>query len=855
MRAAVIPLFILVLLLSGVGVLRAQPSQQTFDLRLTIWNQTLAEVGRAADRPDLTAEQVEAQRARLADILSELADTRSESRAGLDPLRSQLDALGPPPAEGEPDEAADVARQREILTGEITALEGRIKQTGLIETKAVELDSRLSAYVRGVAVEILFERNPLPLAPSTIAVAVPEFFVHLAELLRAPGQWWGQLSVDQRDEVVYYRFAFILVFGFGFGWAARRLLLSRCGRDPQNLEPTYARRLVGAIAEGLGNGLIPALIFGGLLYRNLQGQSLFTGTTADMAAGFCLAMIVLFLVRALTRAALAPDVPAWRLEDIRPENARIITRRVTALAAVYAIDIFLVFSTDGLAVTLEMESLYGLVLATIAAVLLILLTPGRLWVLQPAAEPAPDDGDAVEPAEPPGRSRFWLLLRLAVVAVAASTVVTALLGYTNLSTHLLESLLISGGIAGGLYLIRGLLREVIGVSLRSALLQDKLALRHPTRNLIKFWTRALLDLVLLVLGVLLLLPVWGLPLDDMLRWSGRALQGITIGNVTLSLTDLLTGLLVFIAVVVLTRATQRVLSTRVLPQTTLDSGVQNSISAGLGYVGIALAAALAISTIGLDLSNLALIAGALSVGIGFGLQNVVNNFVSGLILLIERPIKVGDWIIAAGHEGYVKRINVRATELETFQRASVIIPNSELISSSVINWTHKNKLGRVEVVVGVSYDSDVDEVMDTLMACLKAESRILNWPSPYVVFKDFGASSLDFDARGYIADIEEIISITSDLRVSIARAFREKGIEIPFPQRDVNLRDIDRLVEVLGGEPRSDADAQDTSETVPPKDPEPNRDRPKIVGETDAGADTAGDGAGDGGSDGGGGDR
>ena len=829
MRAFVVS-FALLLLLTVPELSRGQEEPQPFGFSLTQWKQTLTEVGQLAEQSNLGAGEVETQRGRLADLLAEVAATKAGVQQSLDPLLSQLEALGPPPAEGEPPEAPDVALQREDLNERIASLQGHIKQAGLVEAQALDLDSRLSAVVRVAAVEQLLDRNPFPLAPETVVAAVPEFFLHLGELAGAPGDWWSRLPEDQRREVLFYRIPVILVFAVAFGWVARRILLARLGRRPDVADPTYARRLLGAIAEGFGNGLIPALIFGGILYRTVEGRSLFTGLLADMVIALCTAFIVFILARALSRAALAPNFPAWRLEDIAPENARTIARTVELLAAVFAVDIFFLLSLESLPVSQGLDSLYALATAVIEAGLMISLTRGHLWVLQ---SEAPEDGEAPPAAQETQQSkhRVWLLLRLAIILVSVATVAAALLGYTNLSDFLLEGLLVSAALVGGLYLVRGLLREIVGAALRTNLVQDKLALRHPTRSLIKFWTRALLDLVILLFGLTLLLPIWGVPLSDMLRWTGRALQGITIGNVTISVTDLLAGLLVFAAVIVLTRMLQRLLSQRVLPQTTLDSGVQNSISAGLGYVGIALAAALGSSAIGLDLSNLALIAGALSVGIGFGLQTVVNNFVSGLILLIERPIKVGDWIIAAGHEGYVKRINVRATELETFQRASVIIPNSELISSSVINWTHKNKLGRVEVPVGVAYGSDVQLVMDTLMDCLKADSRVLTWPEPYVVFLNFGDSSLDFSARGYIGDVEWVLSISSDLRIAIEKAFREKGIEIPFPQRDIHLRDIDRLTEAIEGRAKTSRKA--TTHAAKAEKPAPSTPGGPPLGDSD----------------------
>ncbi|MCB1546955.1 MAG: mechanosensitive ion channel, partial [Hyphomicrobiaceae bacterium] len=194
---------------------------------------------------------------------------------------------------------------------------------------------------------------------------------------------------------------------------------------------------------------------------------------------------------------------------------------------------------------------------------------------------------------------------------------------------------------------------------------------------------------------------------------------------------------------------------------------------------------------------LAIVAGALSVGIGFGLQSIVNNFVSGLILLVERPIKVGDWIVVGNDQGFVRRISVRATEIETFDRSSLILPNSELITGRVINLTHRNAMGRVIINVGTAYSSDPAEVVALLREIAQAHPTVLRHPEPRIAFVDFGASSLDFSVRVYIPDIKRTFDVQTDLRIAIFKAFAERGIEIPFPQQDLHLRDLDGLKQAL----------------------------------------------------------
>jgi potassium-dependent mechanosensitive channel len=290
-----------------------------------------------------------------------------------------------------------------------------------------------------------------------------------------------------------------------------------------------------------------------------------------------------------------------------------------------------------------------------------------------------------------------------------------------------------------------------------------------------------------VVAIVVALGPRGLTAYEVFGRLQETLLGASIVGITISFGAILGAVLLLLFGLLATRAVQRWLERQFLPRTSLDLSLQHSISAIIGYVGVIAVGTLALAEAGIDLQKIALIAGALSVGIGFGLQSVVSNFVSGLILLAERPIRVGDSIVVKGEEGWVRRIRVRATEIETFERATVIIPNSELITGVVKNWTHANTMGRIILKIGVGYDSDPEQVRDLMLECADEHPQVVDVPPPRALLLNFGDSALEFELRCVVADFDRSLIVKSDLYFAILKRLRAAGISIPFPQREVRL--------------------------------------------------------------------
>lgn len=784
--------------------LAAEDTHAPFAASTTRWERLLDSAQQEISRNNIPRERLRQVRTNLTTIRNEAESLRDEARLSLEPLRNRLTTLGAAPEETEPPEPEAIAAQRAQILTDISILDARLKQIELVLSRVSEVENLAVNVVRERRIAGFLTLSPFPLAPATIERAVPEFLEMLRLIATSPAVWWSTLTEEEKHSFLLFRLVIRITIAIGIGWIVRRLLLRWFGRDTSLQNPSYARRLTGAIGEGLANGVVPALVLAAFLPRALSEQSVLSGLFQAASIIFCVAAIFVILAIALPRAVLAPNLPNWRLLPVTPQNARYISRVTAILAVIFAVDAFFIELQPALRqfasyqASDEQRSLYLFVTNILEAIGVLSLCRAAIWQADPSAPGMP----AIETENSkPDPWRVWWMIRYLAAALAIVTLLSSFFGYLTLGAQLINNVVVSGAIIGGLFLVRGLGREVIGAVLRTELLRNQLGIPHNTRKLLKFWLRAAYDLSILVFGFIAISPLWGLPFEDVSRIVLDVLKGVQIGSVTISPGDVLAAIIVFLVILLATRFLQRLLSEQVLPNTRMDSGVQNSLTAGTGYLGLIAAATLAITTLGLDLSNIAIIAGALSVGIGFGLQNIVNNFVSGLILLIERPIKVGDWIVIAGHEGFVKKIKVRATEIETFQRASIIIPNSELVANAVTNWTHKDHYGRVEVMVGVAYGSDVDKVMEILMTCLRGHERILSWPEPQVVFQDFADSSLNFEARGFIAQVEWRVIVASELRVAINRAFTEAGIEIPFPQRDINIKDIDRLERALTNRP------------------------------------------------------
>ncbi len=399
---------------------------------------------------------------------------------------------------------------------------------------------------------------------------------------------------------------------------------------------------------------------------------------------------------------------------------------------------------------------------------------------------------------PSSLRKFEKSMRAGISALAVLVMIIEISGYRNFSIFLLMGFFSTFLLANLLRFTLFAVDEIIGGFISGKhhwqqRMRAWLSLSSQKNLMGIMWLRVIFNLLAWSVALFLFLQIWGLPEVQRLRISTYLVNGFNLGGLIIAPARIMLGFFIFACGWTLISWIKMQLEKKWLKQSYFSRSAKETLVTMTGYAGFATILIIGLSVAGVSFSNLAVIAGALSVGIGFGLQNIVNNFVSGLIILFERPVKRGDWIRVGNTEGYVQKISVRSTVIQTFDRSDVIVPNSELISNQVTNMMLNDNYGRLIIPIGVAYGSDTDLVRTLLLEIAGANDRVMNdgsAPEPQVLFMEFGESSLNFELRCHLANIDERLKVKSEINYEIDRAFRKHNISIPFPQRDLYIKEF-----------------------------------------------------------------
>ena len=704
----------------------------------------------------------------------------TNTQSALQEIKTIIDGLG----EKVKGEDPEVTRKRANYLKQQHDLDKRLAKCNLFVVSSEEVASEISK-----AEKSYFKQKYLVKSPSIIQLS-REYMKNPVSIITDSGAFIfkssGMADVDSIDLVVSAVTVFVSILLAV--WLRKKLFVLESSRQWQD---DYSENLLRALLTTSASYL-PYLT--GAATAALAAYIVTSETeTTVFVTQLLTALLIYFASTMLIRMVFMPVPPAKSFIAFSPNIAESLARRLKVLAVLALIG-YLAFYT------VFAESIVETNLLLARNVFSLVFVINLVWTLQVIIR---------SPKLP--RLRYLAML---VILILVFSLVAEWMGYRNLAFEarrsVLSIFLVFMLFVGVSNLFRDLFNAIDeGTYGWCRRIHQVLGVEENTRVPGLIWLRFLMSVVIWGGFAILFINALDYSGSILAQVTSYLINGFTIGEFHIIPSRILLALLVFGLVIILSSWVRSQMESNWLRMTGMAPGARDALVTILGYIMFVVALMAGLSVAGFDFGNVAMIAGALSVGIGFGLQNIVNNFVSGLILLFERPIRKGDWIMVGETEGVVKDIQIRSTRIQTFDRSDVIVPNSELISNQVTNWVLSSQSGRAIIPVGVAYGSDTEKVRDILMSVAEENPNVVktgSFPPPRVLFRAFGDSSLDFELRVFLHNVDNRLSVVSELNFAIDKAFREAGIEIPFPQRDLHIKSMPENMPSRGGndEPREE---------------------------------------------------
>lgn len=725
----------------------------------------LADMRKQLAGKDVDAALLEALRGQNNDLIAQAQALVADRTPALATLDARATALGAVPAGGAK-EAPDIAAQRKDIDRQRASLDADIKRAKSVVVDANVLADDITRARRSNFQARLTQRTASPLTPT--------FWRDIAAGLARDRDTVGTLGDDVRGALAR---AFapdhlarslggialgLFVFVFLRWFVERALMRWTANSVPQGRLRRSALAVAIVAGMTLFSGIGTAIMMAGF-GDALDDDSRAVGTALVLAA------IWGSFVAGLCRALLSTARPSWRLPPIADEVAQRLRALPWLSGCAVALGVFVnrfyALASSGVSATilgdLSISVVYALVIG---------------WSLVRVTRRAAAPEQSTRPA--------WIGAAIALLWVGVlATILAALAGYIELAHQITRQMIFTGIVTATLYLLVHFIEDLFAGAVHSQAgwMRRTLGLSQHALDQWSVLCSGVLRVAAIAVGLIYLLKPLGTDPSELMAQAGHLDSGLSIGQISLTPAAIVTGALVLLIGIAAVRGLQRWLLGTYLPTTRLDEAMRNSIATLLGWLGVVVVIAFALSALGLSLERIAWVASALSVGIGFGLQAIVQNFVSGLILLVERPVKVGDWVVIGDIEGDIRRVNVRATEIQMGDRSTAIVPNSQLITQSVRNVTLANAEGRVMFKLPLPLDCDAARVREIVLEALAAHVGVLAKPAPSVLLDGIANGTLVFVAAAYIASPRQAGGVRSDLLIEILSRLRAQGIALSAP--------------------------------------------------------------------------
>ena len=746
----------LLILMSMSSIVNAQIDANKAISELSVLQESL-------NQSDINERMLKDTREKAINIRTDALSCVNQIEPQVETLKLEVEAL----EQISPDVDIQIYERLSASRGQLSAEDAKLKNCSLTVVRSSRIIDLSNQLLNELTTELLSEKN------EDIFDAIATLPAQLKQL---PDLFFNDTVIQRITNETLFLLILFLILGFSFGYFFGDQIKRIQYSDPfKSIDRSIILKL-RALFKPFGRVQSP-ILFGSLGISAAIALSLSISPSDSWIIRLGLSPFLASILYLLINWITGPFSPADTDEKSVSDAARNLKQRLNFFSLILIIT-YIVFGPEWLGSELANDQ--SLMRIALVSLMIFALIP----VLNRSTSLFMEDGQ-------------YGVIRFMGYSALALSFISELSGFHNLSSFILNGFILTLFSTYFLWSFLALTENtvkwingstnLVGIRIRSAmdLTRDagksKLAIYQLFFDA-SFW----------IIYLSILIRVWD-PTGTLVETlSSYATDGIPMGDIRVIPTNILAGIIAFTILAGLTGWVKRWIDKRWLRQITPDRGARDALVTVVGYTGFSISALVGLSISGVNITGIAVVAGALSVGIGFGLQAIANNFVSGIILLFERPIKAGDFVSVGDVEGFVRKISIRATEIETLDNQDMLIPNSELISGRVTNWVLHNPYGRLIVKIGVAYGSDIEKVAAILEDSANQHEQVISdgrASPPKALFMGFGDSSLDFELRVRITDIKRRYDVLSDLNFSINQRFASENIVIPFPQRDLHIRD------------------------------------------------------------------
>jgi len=729
-------------------------------------NQAISELSilqESLSQSEINERMIKDTREKAIDIRTDALSCVNQIEPQVETLKLEVEAL----EQISPDVDIQIYERLSESRSQLSAEDAKLKNCSLTVVRSSRIIDLSNKLLNELTTELLSEKN------EDIFDAIATLPAQLKQL---PDLFFNDTAIRRITNETLFLLILFLILGFSFGYFFGDQIKRIQYSDPfKSIDRSVILKL-RALFKPFGRVQSP-ILFGSLGISAAIALSLSISPSDSWIIRLGLSPFLASMLYLLINWITGPFSPASIDENSVSDAAKHLKQRLKFFSLIVIIT-YIVFGPEWLGS--ELASDQPLMRITLVSLMIFALIP----VLNRSTSLFMEDGQ-------------YGVIRFMGYSALALSFISELSGFHNLSSFILNGFILT---LFSTYLLWSLL----------ALTENTVSWINGSTNLIGIRIRSAMDLTrdagksklgiyqlffdasFWIIYLSILIRVWD-PTGTLVETlSSYATDGIPMGDIRVIPTNILAGIIAFTILAGLTGWIKRWIDKRWLRQITPDRGARDALVTVVGYTGFTISVLVGLSISGVNVTGIAVVAGALSVGIGFGLQAIANNFVSGIILLFERPIKAGDFVSVGDVEGFVKKISIRATEIETLDNQDMLIPNSELVSGRVTNWVLHNPYGRLIVKIGVAYGSDIEKVAAILEDAGNQHKQVISdgrASPPKALFMGFGDSSLNFELRVRIVDIKRRYDVLSDLNFTINQQFASENIVIPFPQRDLHIRD------------------------------------------------------------------